>query len=207
VAAYAFDEGSGTTVTDASGNGQNGTITGATWTSSGKYGYALSFNGSNSRVSIADSDLLDLTTDMTIEAWVYPSVAPNNWKTIIMKEAPGFYVYAIYISPSRRPAAVIVANGQEHGFEGPTALPLNSWSHLAMTYDGTTLRLHVNGSQAGSQTISAPTQTSTGALRIGGNTIWEDEYFNGRIDDVRIYNSSLTAAEIQTDLNTPVGQE
>ena len=206
VAAYAFEEGSGTTIVDASGNDQNGTISGATWTSSGKYGYALAFNGSNSLVSIADSDLLDFTTDMTIEAWVYPTVTPNTWKTIILKEAPGFYVYALYLSPTRRPAAVVVSNGQEHGFEGSSMLPLNTWSHLALAYDGTTLRLYVNGSLAGSLTVSAAVQTSTGALRIGGNSVWGGEYFTGRIDDVRIYSSSLSPAEIQTDMSTPVGE-
>jgi hypothetical protein len=205
VAAYAFDEGSGTTVADASGNAQNGTITGATWTSSGKYGYALSFNGSNSRVSIADSSLLDLTIGMTLEAWVYPSAAPNNWKSIIIKEAPGFYVYALYISPLRHPAGIIVINGQEQGFEGSATLALNAWTHLAVTYDGTVIRLYVNGTQAGSQSVSGSITTSTGYLRIGGNSVWGGEYFNGRIDDVRIYNRSLTAAEIQSDLSAPVG--
>jgi hypothetical protein len=62
VAAYAFNEGSGTIVTDASGNGNNGTINGATWTTSGKYGNALSFNGSNARVTINNAPSLQLTT-------------------------------------------------------------------------------------------------------------------------------------------------
>ena len=57
VAAYAFDEGSGTTVADASGNGNNGTVANATWTTGGKYGNALSFNGTSSRVTIPDAAL------------------------------------------------------------------------------------------------------------------------------------------------------
>ena len=55
VAAYAFNEGTGTTVADSSGNGNNGTIANATWTTSGKYGDALVFNGTNARVNINDS--------------------------------------------------------------------------------------------------------------------------------------------------------
>ncbi len=73
VAAYAFDEGSGTTVTDASGNGNNGTITNATWSTSGKYGDALSFNGTNALVTIPNSASLQLSSGMTLEAWVNPS--------------------------------------------------------------------------------------------------------------------------------------
>ena len=66
VAAYGFDEGSGTTVTDASGNGNNGTITGATWATAGKYGKALSFNGSSALVTIPDAASLHLSTGMTL---------------------------------------------------------------------------------------------------------------------------------------------
>src|SRR5690349_14029109 len=69
VAAYAFNEGSGTIVTDSSGNGNNGSISGATWTTAGKFGGALSFNGTSSRVIINDSASLHLSTGMTLEAW------------------------------------------------------------------------------------------------------------------------------------------
>jgi hypothetical protein len=70
------------------------------------------------------------------------------------------------------------------------------WTHLAATYDGRILRVYVNGTQVGSITTSGGNLgTSTGALRIGGNTIW-GEFFNGTIDDVRIYNRALSAAEI-----------
>ena len=72
VAAYSFDEGSGTTVFDASGNGNNGTIGGATWTTSGKYGNALVFDGVSALVTINNSASLQLSTAMTLEAWVNP---------------------------------------------------------------------------------------------------------------------------------------
>src|SRR5262245_44687828 len=62
VAAYAFDEGGGTAVGDASGNGNSGSVGTATWTSSGKFGSGLVFNGANSRVTVNDSASLDLTT-------------------------------------------------------------------------------------------------------------------------------------------------
>jgi Concanavalin A-like lectin/glucanases superfamily len=86
---------------------------------------------------------------------------------------------------------------------GTAAAPLNVWTHLAATYDGTTLRLFVNGAQTGSRAVSGALLTSTGVLRIGGNSLW-GEYFAGRIDEVRIYNRALTLAEIQADSNAPV---
>ena len=74
VAAYGFSEGAGTTVADLSGNGRTGTISGATWTAAGRFGNALSFNGTNAWVTVADANALDLTTGMTLEAWVNPAV-------------------------------------------------------------------------------------------------------------------------------------
>jgi hypothetical protein len=80
---------------------------------------------------------------------------------------------------------------------------LNIWTHLAATYDGTTLRLYVNGVQAGSRAVSGAIQVSNRPLRIGGNSVW-GEWFAGRIDEVRIYRRALSAAEVQADMTTPV---
>ncbi|HZM27048.1 MAG TPA: LamG domain-containing protein, partial [Gemmatimonadales bacterium] len=87
---------------------------------------------------------------------------------------------------------------------GTAAVPLNAWTHLAATHDGTTLRLYVNGVQVGSRAVAGALLTSTGALRIGGNSIW-GEFFQGRIDEVRVYNRALSPSEILTDMNTRVG--
>ena len=89
---------------------------------------------------------------------------------------------------------------------GAAALPLNTWTHLAATYDGTTLRLFVNGSLVGSRAVASPLLTSTGVLRFGGNSVW-GEFFAGRIDEVRLYNRALTAAEIQADMAAPIGTD
>ncbi|GFE60844.1 LamG-like jellyroll fold domain-containing protein, partial [Geobacter sp. AOG2] len=204
VAAYAFNEGTGTTVADASGNGLNGTISGASWVA-GKDGNALSFNGVNNLVTVPASNVLDLTTGMTLEGWVYPTNSSGKWGCVLMKETSNFYAYGLYISPANHPVVFMVINGSEHGFEVPTNLTANTWSHLAATYDGTTLSVYVNGILKGSETISATIPASSGALRIGGNSIWATEYFTGIIDNVRIFDRALTNAEIQTDVNTPVG--
>ena len=79
MAAYAFGEGAGTTVADSSGNGHTGTIANTTWTATGKYGTALSFNGTNAKVTIPDAASLHLSSGMTLEAWVNPSsVTPSG---------------------------------------------------------------------------------------------------------------------------------
>src|SRR2546428_5068670 len=105
VAAYGFSEGAGPTVADASGNNNTGTLGGGvTWTTAGRYGSALVFNGAGF-VTIPAAAGLNLTTGMTLEAWVYPTVASSAWSTAVMKEQAGEFVYVLYAgSPVNRPS-------------------------------------------------------------------------------------------------------
>src|SRR6266446_2472758 len=207
VAAYSFDDGSGTTVTDLSGNGNTGTITGATWSSLGKFSNGLRFDGISNWVTVNDSDSLDLTGGMTLEAWVYPTVATGNWTTVLLKEAPpGFNLaYHLQGDPSGHPSSYIMteASGLQ-GLVGIGTLLLNTWTHLAATYNGAMFFLYVNGTVVASQPVSGNIPPSIGPLRLGGNSIW-GEYFAGTIDEVRIYNKALSQTEIQADMRTPVG--
>jgi len=203
VAAYAFDEGTGTSTVDASGKGNTGTLSNATWTTAGHSGNALSFNGTSSAVVVPDSSSLDLTTRMTMEAWVRPA-STAGWRTVAMKEATGGIVYALYASQSSGvPVGQVSLNG-ERSATGASALPLNAWNHVAVTWDGSTLLLYVNGQPAGSTSAPGTLASSTGALRIGGNSIW-GEWFSGQLDDVRVYDRALTQGEVRTDMSTPVG--
>ena len=72
-----------------------------------------------------------------------------------------------------------------------------------MTYDGATLRLYVNGVQVSSVARTGSIATSANPLQIGGDSIY-GQYFQGLIDEVRVYNRALSQAEIQTDMNTAV---
>jgi hypothetical protein len=208
IAAYDFDAGSGTSVTDRTGKGHTGTISGATWTTAGRFGNALTFDGANDWVTVADANDLDFTTAMTLEAWVYPTESGGgSWRNVLIKERPSGEVYNLYSNAdANTPVAYVVrstAPGTPLDVSGTSQLPLNAWSHLAVTYDNATLRLFVNGVEVGTRAVAGPLLTSTGVLRIGGNSKW-GEYFAGRIDEVRIYNRALTAAEIQADMGSPL---
>jgi hypothetical protein len=201
MAAYAFNEGSGTIVNDSSGNAAAGTIQGATWTAQGKYGSGLSFNGTSNWVTVNDSNALDLTAGMTLEAWVYPTVPPSGWRTIMHKEVDRYYLMAG--SSSGAPAAGgTFATGNANVY-APSALAVNAWNHLAVTYDSARVRIYANGVEVASQPQTALLTTSNGPLRFGGTQAY-GEYYNGKIDEVRVYNRALTPAEIQADMNTPV---
>jgi hypothetical protein len=205
VAAYAFNEGSGTTVHDLSGNGNIGTIANATWTTTGVYGDALAFNGISSWVTIKDSPSLNLTKSMTLEAWVKPATLVD-WAAILLKERPNGLSYSLYatgagVSP---PSTFINVGGPDQNTYGTAILPLNTWTHVASTYNGNALKLYINGNLVGSEPVNGNMmESSSGVLRIGGDSVW-GEYFQGLIDEVRVYNKVLTQAQIQTDMATAV---
>jgi glucose/arabinose dehydrogenase/PKD repeat protein len=202
VAAYSFNEGSGASVADASGGGNVGSIGSATWSTAGKYGNALSFNGSSARVAVPDSPSLRLTSGMTLEAWVFPTLVNTAWRDVIYKGNDDYYLEATS-SNSGRPVGGGIIGGSYGEAYGTSNLAANAWTHLAATYDGTTLRLYVNGTQVSSVARSGAIATSNGVLSIGGDPLY-GQFFEGRIDDVRIYNRALTQAQIQTDMATPI---
>jgi glucose/arabinose dehydrogenase len=205
VAAYGFDEGAGGTTGDASGRGNAGTIGGASWTAAGRFGSALSFDGVNDQVTIPDASSLDLTTGMTLEAWVNPS-AGGGWRTVLLKERASGLAYALYSSSDGGVPRGYAQVGGDRDVSGTAALPASTWTHLATSYDGSMLRMYVNGTQVATRALTGAIATSTEALKIGGNSVW-GEWFAGRIDEVRVYTRALSAGEVQADMATPVGPQ
>jgi chitodextrinase len=202
VAAYSFDEGAGTSVADASGTGNTGNVSNTTWTTAGKYGGALSFNGTNALVTVADAASLDLTTGMTLEAWVNPSNVSRAWREVIYKGTNNYYLEATSNQNPAAPAGGGTIGGSNVRTVGTSVLPLNTWTHLAVTYDGARLRLYVNGVERSNRARTGNILTSTNPLRLGSNG--SGQYFQGLIDEVRIYSVARTAAQIQADLSTPI---
>jgi hypothetical protein len=124
---------------------------------------------------------------------------------VLSKEKPGSDpIIQFYANTSiNQPHLYIFINDDLQELVGGPWLGTNMWTHLAATYNGTILRLYVNGSEVANSSVSGPIQVSDGVLRIGGNSSWGD-FFKGRIDEVRIYNRALTVNEIQADMNTPI---
>jgi hypothetical protein len=122
-----------------------------------------------------------------------------------MKERPGGLAYALYGTgeTGNRPAGFLAIGNLDRAVNATAAIAANTWTHLAMTYDGTTMRYYVNGTQVATRAQTGAAATSAGLLRIGGNSVW-GEWFAGQIDEVRVYNRALTAAEIVTVRDTPL---
>ena len=204
VAAYGFEEGSGSQVADASGYGNGGTIANATWVDSGAYGRALSFNGSDAVVTVDDSPSLHLKGAMTLEAWVKPSTIGGDWRDVLYRGNDAYYLEA-----SSQADGLPMGGGSFNGAGGEGQvfgddwLPAGAWSYLAVTYDGSMLRLYVDGKEVASKPQSGMLVASHDPLQIGGDHIF-GQYFEGTIDEVRVYDVALAPDAIQNDMVTPV---
>ncbi len=211
VAKYAFDEGSGITTADSSGNGLNGLLTSTTWTTAGKNGAAVSFNGSTSYVNLGNPTLLRLTGSMTVSAWVRATATPGDDGQIVAKSnnANG---WQLKTSPDTGPqtfAVSITGSGSVRTQRYSTTVrQLDTWYHVAGVYNAAarTLDIYVNGVLDNGVLVGAVPGTQTNAnvnVNVGRRS--GGFYFAGTIDDVRIYTRALAAAEIQADMNTPAG--
>ena len=203
VAAYSLNENAGPTTFDASAEDNDGVLNGAGWTSAGRFGGAVTFDGTNDWITVLDDPSLDLTNSLTLEAWVKPRELGSVWRTVIMKEQPGGLSYGLYGETSSGRPSGSVNVGTELDTRSPSPLQLNSWTHLTGTYDGATLRLYVNAKQVSTRSISGTLITSGSALRIGGNAVWS-EWFDGTIDEVRVYRRVLSSREIAKDMTSPI---
>ncbi len=207
VAYYPMEEGSGTTTKDATGQGNTGTLTGGpTWVS-GKFGNGISFDGSNDYVQTASAPGFTASTPFSLCAWAYST---SNSSVVIMNTAieasPYDGIWFQWGGGGRQNKPVFAINSTASGAEDiyvSSALSLNTWYHLCATYDGSQtvggMKIYVNGAAA-----STTTNANSGfgsfpnrAFRIGTDTHTSpSDWFTGSIDDVRIYNRGLSAAEV-----------
>ena len=169
VAAYSFDEGSGSVAHDSIGNHDGTLKNGAAWAAAGKFGSGISFDGVDDLVTVSASSDLNLSKTFTIEAWVRPD-ALTPYNSVLTKEAGSFHTYALMPEGNNSaPKAEVGKNSTENNtVNGTGKLTLGQWSHLVLTSEGQHLRLYVNGTEVGSFP-NTTVYTADGATQIGGN--------------------------------------
>ena len=202
---WGFDESSGSIAFDESGFDNDAGITGAVFTASGRFGGARSFDGNGDWMTVADAGSLDLASALTVEAWVYPTGGGAMARPVVGKERPSNAAWFLNASTtgSANPSVAVRVGTSNVSATASGPLPVNTWAHLAATYDGASLRLYVNGTLAAERATSGVLATSSRPLRIGHNDV-SGGVFLGRIDEVRVYARALMASEIQADMARPV---
>jgi chitodextrinase len=199
VAAYGFDEGSGTTATDASGNGRTGSVTGATW-ATGRYGGALSFDGTNDYVGLPALGTF-YNTAFTLEAWVQKATAKNDVGIVGTWAGNGPMLWIDHLATRYE----LTLGGSLSSYLDSGVNPLiGQWQHLAASFDGTTARYYINGVEVASRAVVGAVGTSN-TWRIGAYGSVAGGFFDGIIDEIHVYDRALSAAEVQADMSTPLG--
>src|SRR3989339_351898 len=201
VAEWHFDEGTGNSASDSSGNNNTGTLNGSpTWVD-GKISKALSFDGTNTYVSVNDSDNLDLTSGISIEAWVKTDVVTADTS---LPETGRVVDKGVYILGARDKALFklnIEVAGNKSVEKAWTSADINVWHHLVGTYDGATMKLYQDGVKVAETAVTGNIVTNTSALIIGRQNPTGGARFDGIIDEVKIYNRALTDAEVLSHYN------
>lgn len=195
IGAYAFDEQSGSSAFDLSSLGNNGTLNGGVLRVAGKYTGGLSFDGMDDRISAGS---VTVPTTFTFMAWVN-NPGHQSYETILSIGTNRDF----YLNSGR---LAFWDNNTDRIFG--TAIPVNSWQHVAITYDGVGLRAYLNGVQQGSVQNVVLSQYS-GNLSIGALS-YQGAYtdqISAALDEVRLYNYALSAGEITTAMNSPLVTE
>ncbi|MDQ0064097.1 LamG-like jellyroll fold domain-containing protein [Paenibacillus harenae] len=201
---YKFNETSGTSAADASGNGNTGNVNGgAAWTT-GQTGNAVVLDGTNDYIALPAGVVSDADT-ITIAAWVNLDTV-SNW-TRIFDFGSGTSTY-MYLSPKNGANgkirfAIKNNNSSEQIIEGQSALPTGGWHHVAVTLNGSIGTLYVDGSEAGSNTSMTMKPSDLGETTQNwiGRSQYADPYLDGRVDDFRIYTRAISSSEVTSVMN------
>lgn len=197
---YRFNETGGATAYDSSGSGKNAVlVNGPTWVS-GREGNAVNLDGSNDYLSLP-AGIVSALNDFTIAAWVRLDTV-STWSRIFdfgTGTNVNMFLTPRSSSGSIRFAITTGGSGSEQRINGSSALPAGTWKHVAVTLSGNTGILYVDGVEVGrnsNMTLRPSSLGNTGNNYIGRSQ-YSDPYLDGSIDDFRIYDRAISAAEVQ----------
>jgi hypothetical protein len=188
--------------TDISGYGNNGSFVGPVVAAADRFGNpsgACAFNGSNTYITIPNSaSLSSPTTACTQAGWVYlygVSAVGSGFNPLLMKSTTGenAFMYRMITNPDYFGAAF---NNWNTATSAGQVTPLNTWHHFVTVFNGATLKFYYDGSLVSTQAMVMTITPDARPLTIGADVPGVLEIFNGRIDDVRIYNRALTDADV-----------
>ncbi|HVT63113.1 MAG TPA: DUF2341 domain-containing protein, partial [Legionellaceae bacterium] len=185
-------------------------------TTTGEYGNAASFATSGTTneqyALIPDNNFINITGDFTIEMWINPASSSQNANNDILRKESTNNGFGIEATGSNLTYVAGWKNGATNNCytTNTFSLSASTWQHLVITKSGTTRSVYINGAIQGGATCTGTNATissSNGAaLNIGGWSLQTTRGFNGKIDDVKLYNTARSAAQISADYtNTSCG--
>jgi hypothetical protein len=193
---YTFSEGTGTTTSDITGNGNNGTFAGTPDWVTGHAGSGVRFDANTDYVQIADSSALDVA-QVTVCTWIYIHTTPAVGSGIIHSRENGYAGGYLMLATGNGTVRFYVYDGAYKYAETNASVPAGEWVHLAGTYDGTTVRVFVNGT-AQTATATASSIVYLGANRAARVGEYAGSAIQATVDDVRIYNAAKSAGDLTT---------
>ncbi|MHA1993619.1 MAG: LamG domain-containing protein [Candidatus Hodarchaeales archaeon] len=199
-----FDEGFGNIVYDHSDKGNDGIIYDASWIE-GIKGTALEFEQGN-WVNCGNDTSFNIEI-FTIEAWIYIYGTTGSWHQILSKYRTrnqvldDAYILELW-TDSQRLVLTLSQDGEPHWVAcfASVRIEFNTWTFVTGTYDGSHIRLYINGVGVAASQVSIPVRKTSAPVVIG-NHYEGNSNFNGRIDEIRMYNRVLTVEEIIADYN------
>jgi hypothetical protein len=194
---WRLDEGTGTTAYDSSGNGNDGTILGNPRWVAGKIGSALDFDGNGDYIDCGNDPIFNITKEITLAIWVNANDIGNGQHNCWMGK--GDNTYAIK-HQSGNNLEFFIYDGTWHSTNYTTNInSLNGeWHHMAGTYDGSELKFYLDGEMVLSTVYASTIGTSSDDVTLAENSQATGRYFDGMLDDARIYNKALPADDIKS---------
>jgi len=199
---WRFEAGSGSTAFDSSGNNFNGSITGATYQNS-KGGndtgnFSLLFDGFNDKVEVPNVDILNITDEMSVMAWVFLNSSKQH--DVVYKlnsESAASEGYELFISGGEDLIFLVRRSGSYTRLktDGTNKIPLQQWTHVAATLNGSNITLYINGEQQPVQSSSRTLNSGSTNLFIGINNN-NGADLDGGVDEVSIFNKTLNTSEV-----------
>jgi hypothetical protein len=182
----------------------NGALQGGAGFAAGMVGYAFDLNGSGAYVDVPDSPNLNPSAAVTVEAWIYPRPLLDQVAAPIVKKAGGGgvlgteYGYALELYGTSAVSFWVFLSGYGWIPAGAADYTANQWNHVAGVYDGSWVLLYLNGQLVGSPTYAPSLILASGNhLQIGHDPSNPGRYFHGQIDEASVYNTALSAGQIQ----------
>lgn len=205
---YRFADAAATSAVDTSGNNLNGAFVGSdihTDFSLMGHGFGVALNGVNDFINVGDPNLLDLRK-YTLMGWI--KYSPTSERNAELMEKAAAYWLNIRMDTRKVRAGGFLGPGCKYIYtDSPMSIPAGTWTHIASTLNGTQLKIFVNGQLAKTARVPGVACVNTNPLALSAKYVptknVKRNFIKGGLDDVRVFNNALTAAQIQSLMIQP----